>query len=77
MNKTDLAAEVNAEPGLSKRASEEAFITATPVITNALTRREGVTLVGSRAFQFVGKKARRGRNLRTEQSMQRSAKRRK
>jgi len=77
MNKADLAAEVNPETGLSKRASEETLIAPTPVITNALTRREGATLVGSRAFQFMGKKARRGRNLRTEQSMQRSAKRRK
>lgn len=77
MNKADLVAVVNAETGLSKGASEEAVIATTPVIADALARGERVTLVGFRVSQVVGRKTKRGRNLRTGQSMQRSAKRRK
>ena len=74
MNKGDMVEEVSAQTGLSKRASTEAFDAITSVITDALARGEKVTLAGFGTFQVRERKARRGRNPRTGQTIQISAK---
>lgn len=70
MNKAQLVEEVVSRTGLTKRAAREAVDTATSVITDALARRDKVTLVGFGTFQVMERKARIGRNPRTGQSIQ-------
>ena len=70
MNKAQLVEEVVSQTGLTKRAAREAVDTATSVITDALARREKVTLVGLGTFQVMERKARRGRNPQTGESIQ-------
>ena len=75
MNKAELVEEVVTQTGLTKRAAREAVDTATSVITDALARRDKVTLVGFGTFQVMDRKARRGRNPQTGQTIQIPAKR--
>jgi len=70
MNKADLVEEVSAETGLTKRASGEAIGAVIDGITDALARGEKVTLVGFGTFRVVSRKARRGRNPQTGQTIQ-------
>jgi len=70
MNKAQLVEEVVSQTGLTKRAAREAVDTATSVITDALARRDKVTLVGFGTFQVMERKARKGRNPQTGQAIQ-------
>lgn len=74
MNKADLVEEVSGKMGLTKKASRKTIDTTTSVITDALARQERVTLVGFGTFQVMQRKARRGRNPRTGQTIQIPAK---
>ena len=74
MNKAELVEEVTNQTGLTKRASREAVDAITSVITDALARGEKVTLVGFGTFQVGTRKARTGRNPRTGEKIQISAK---
>ena len=74
MNKADLVRKVTNQTGLTKNASREAVDAITSVITDALATGERVTLVGFGTFQTVQRKARRGRNLRTGETIQIPAK---
>jgi len=75
MNKGELVEEVSAEIGLTKKASGEAIGAVIDGITDALARGERVTLVGFGTFRVISRKARRGRNPQTGQSIQIPAKR--
>ena len=74
MNKGDLVEKIASEVGLTKRTSSEAVGAITSVITEALARGEKVTLVGFGTFQVVERKARRGRNPQTGQTIEIPAK---
>ena len=75
MNKAELAEEVSTETGLTKAASGRVVSGITDAITDALARGERVTLVGFGTFQAVARKARRGRNPQTGETIQIPAKR--
>ena len=74
MNKAQLVEEVVNQTGLTRRTAREAVNTITSVITDALARRDKVTLVGFGTFQVMERKARRGRNPRTGETVQIPAK---
>jgi len=74
MNKAQLVEEVVTQTGLTKRAAREVVDTATSVITDALARRDKVTLVGFGTFQTMERKARTGRNPQTGETIQIPAK---
>jgi len=74
MNKASLAEKVANQTGLTKKRSREAIDAMTSVITDALARGEKVTLVGFGTFQVMKRKARKGRNPRTGQTIQIPAK---
>ena len=74
MNKGDLVEKIASEVGLTKRASNEAIDAITSIVSDALARGEKVTLVGFGTFQVMERKARRGRNPQTGQTIQIPAK---
>jgi len=74
MNKVELAAEVASQTGLTKRASGKAVEAVVSAISNCLARGEKVTLVGFGTFRVRSRKARRGVNPQTRQSIQIPAK---
>ena len=74
MNKAQLVEEVVNQTGLTKKVSREAIDAITSVITDALARGEKVTLVGFGTFKVMERKARRGVNPQTGQTIQISAK---
>jgi len=74
MNKAELVEQVFYHTGLTKKTSREAIDAITSVITDALARREKVTLVGFGTFQVVKRKTRRGRNPQTGEEIQIPAK---
>ncbi len=74
MNKADLVEKLANQVGLTKRASGETIGAIIDTITDALARRERVTLVGFGTFQAVARKARRGRNPQTGETIQIPAK---
>ena len=74
MNKADLVEEIVNQTGLTKKTSREAVDAVTSVITDALARREKVTLVGFGTFRAVTRKARTGRNPQTGGTIQIPAK---
>jgi len=74
MNKAELVEQVANKTGLTKRASREAVDAVISVITDCLWREERVTLVGFGTFQIMQRKARRGRNPRTGETIQIPAK---
>jgi len=74
MNKAELAKEVSTVTGLTKAASGRVVSGITDAITDALARGERVTLIGFGTFQAVARKARRGRNPQTGQTIQIPAK---
>ena len=74
MNKAELVEEVANQRGLTKKMSREAIDAMTSVITDALARGEKVSLVGFGTFQVMERKARRGRNPQTGQTLQIAAK---
>jgi len=70
MNKAELVEEVTNQTGVTKRASREAVDAMTSVISDTLARGEKVTLVGFGTFQVMKRKARRGRNPRTGETIE-------
>ena len=70
MNKADLVEELVNQTGLTKRASREAIDAVISVISDCLGRGERVTLVGFGTFQVMKRKARRGRNPQTGETIQ-------
>jgi len=74
MNKAELIEEVSGETGLTKKVSREAVDAVISAITDSLAGGEKVTLVGFGTFQVMERKARRGRNPRTGEGIQISAK---
>lgn len=74
MNKAELIDEVAGETGLTKRTSGKAIDTVVSAISDCLARGEKVTLVGFGTFRVTKRKARRGINLQTRESIQIPAK---
>ncbi|MBA7667636.1 DNA-binding protein HU [subsurface metagenome] len=74
MNKAELVEEVAGQTGLTKKISREAVGAIISVITDSLTREEKVTLVGFGTFRVRERKARRGRNPQTGETIQIRAK---
>ncbi len=65
MNKAELVEKVAAEVGLTKKDINNVIDAMTSAITNALSDREKVTLVGFGTFLVQTRKARRGVNPQT------------
>jgi len=74
MNKAELVEKVVGQTGLTKKISREAVGAIISVITDSLTREEKVTLVGFGTFRVMKRKARRGRNPQTGETIQIRAK---
>ncbi len=74
MNKAELAEEVSTVTGLTKAASGRVVSGITDAITDALARGERLTLVDFGTFRVIKRKARRGRNPRTGETIQMPAK---
>ncbi len=70
MNKVELTEEVSGKTGLTKRTSREAIDAIISAITDSLTREEKVTLVGFGTFQVMERKARKGVNPQTGQTIE-------
>jgi len=74
MNKAELVQEVANQTGLTKKVSREAVDGIISAITDSLAREERVTLVDFGTFQVAKRKARRGVNPRTRETIQIPAK---
>ena len=74
MNKAELVEEVANQTGLTKKTSREAVNAVFSAITDCLAGEERVTLVGFGTFQVAQRKARRGVNPRTRETIQIPAK---
>jgi len=74
MNKAELVEEVANQTGLTKRVSREAVDAVISVMTDFLARQEKVTLVGFGTFQVMERKARKGVNPQTRETIQIPAK---
>jgi len=74
MNKAELVEEVSGKAGITKKDAGNVVNAMTRTITNILKKGEKFTLVGFGTFQVMGRKARRGRNPRTGQTIQIPAK---
>lgn len=70
MNKAELANEVSAKTGLSKKETHNVIDVLTETIGDTLAKGEKVTLVGFGTFQVASRKARRGVNPQTGESIQ-------
>ncbi|TKJ45415.1 DNA-binding protein [Candidatus Aerophobetes bacterium Ae_b3b] len=69
MNKADLAEKIADQTGLTKKTSREAVDAVISAITDSLSREEKVTLVGFGTFQVMERKARKGRNPQTRETI--------
>ncbi len=74
MNKAELIEQIASQTGLTKRISGEAVNAVVSVISDCLARGEKVTLVGFGTFRVRSRKARRGVNPQTRESIQIPAK---
>lgn len=74
MNKAELVEEVANQTEATRKISREAVDKIISAITDCLAREERVTLVGFGTFQVMGKKARRGVNPQTRETIQIPAK---
>ncbi len=74
MNKAELANEVSAKTGLTKKETQNVIDVLTETMGDALAKGEMVTLVGFGTFQVAKRKARRGVNPRTRETVQIPAK---
>lgn len=74
MNKAELISEVSGEVGITKKETQNVLDAMTEVITHTLSKAEKVTLVGFGTFQIVNRKARRGVNPQTRETIQIPAK---
>ncbi len=69
MNKADLVEKIADQTGLTKKTSREAVDAVISAITDSLSREEKVTLVGFGTFQVMERKARKGRNPQTRETI--------
>lgn len=69
MNKSELVAYVAKNAGLSKAAAEKAVDAFTDAVTRSLKKGDKVALVGFGTFSVARRKARKGRNPATGESM--------
>ena len=69
MNKADLVEKIADQTGLTKRTSREAVDAIISALTDSLSREEKVTLVGFGTFQVMERKARKGRNPQTRETI--------
>ena len=74
MNKAELVNEVSGEVGLSKRETQKVVDAIIGTIGDTLAAGEKVTLVGFGTFRVRSRKARRGVNPQTRESIQIAAK---
>jgi len=74
MNKAELIEQVASQTGLTKRTSGKAVDAIVSAISDCLARGEKVTLVGFGTFRVRSRKARRGVNPQTRESIQIPAK---
>lgn len=74
MNKTELVNEVSGKVGLSKRETQKVVDAIIGTIGDTLAAGKKVTLVGFGTFRVRSRKARRGVNPQTRQSIQIPAK---
>lgn len=69
MNKTELTNAIAEKTGLSKKDAEAAINATIEAVTEALTNREKVQLVGFGSFEIKSRDSRVGRNPRTGEVM--------
>jgi DNA-binding protein HU-beta len=69
MNKADLVNEIASKTGLTKNKTNEVVDILVSSIQNALTSGDRVTLVGFGTFDTVTRKARKGRNPKTNEEI--------
>ena len=74
MNKAKLAEEVSGKTGLTKKVTQNVIDAVIETIGDTLSRGEKVTLVGFGTFQVASRKARRGVNPQTRETIQIPAK---
>ena len=74
MNKAELTGEVGGKTGLTKKETQNVIDIMTETIGDTLSKGEKVTLVGFGTFQVATRKARRGVNPQTRESIQIPAK---
>jgi len=74
MNKQELVAEVAGQTGVTQKTAREVLDAVTSAITESLGGGEKVTLVGFGTFQVMERKARKGRNPQTGETIQIPAK---
>jgi len=70
MNKAELVEEVAGKVGLTKKETSNVVDAITSAITDSLVRNERVTLVGFGTFEVRKRKARRGVNPQTRETIQ-------
>lgn len=64
MNKKELIAKISEKSGLTKKDSEKALNAIIESITETLTKKEKIQLIGFGSFEVRERKARKGRNPR-------------
>jgi len=74
MNKRELIEEVAGKTGLTKKDTGNVIDALTDTVKKVLSKGEKVTLVGFGTFQVIEKKARRGINPRTRETIRIPAK---
>lgn len=74
MNKAELVEGVAGKVGLTKKDASNVVDAITSAITDSLARNERVTLVGFGTFQVMERKARKGVNPQTRETIQIPAK---
>jgi DNA-binding protein HU-beta len=74
MNKAELAEEVSGKTGLTKKVTQNVIDAVIETIGDTLSRGEKVTLVGFGTFQVASRKARKGVNPQTRETIQIPAK---
>ena len=74
MNKAELVEAVSAKAGLTRKETGNVVDAMTETITDTLSKGGKVTLVGFGTFQVMERKARRGRNPQTGQTIEVPAK---
>jgi len=74
MNKAELIEQVASQTGSTKRTSGKAVDAVVSAISDCLAKGEKVTLVGFGTFQVVNRKARKGVNPQTRETIQIPAK---
>ena len=74
MNKAELAEKVSGKTGLTKKVTQNVIDAVIETIGDTLSRGEKVTLIGFGSFQVASRKARRGVNPQTRETIQIPAK---